>query len=313
MSLTPKGGLDTAAGKRDLISMRDLNGEDIEFLLNRAEETEFQKTLEGKQIALLFYENSTRTYSSFRTAVHQLGGLTCGFFGVGGTSVLKGESLHDTVKMFEEYADGIVIRHPSDGAARWAAEVSRVPVINAGDGKNQHPTQTLLDLLAIRRTQKKLGGLKVALVGDLKYGRTVRSLSLALSLFPDNQLFLVSPQSLRMPDYLVDELEGRGVALRHSSQLDEVIPEVDVLYMTRIQAERIDNPEEYQAVRGSYRLQAQHLSTAKPNLKILHPLPRVDEIARDVDQTPHAHYFEQAKGGVEVRRAVLDVLVGGMK
>ena len=297
---------------RHLVSMSDLTREHIEEILHRAESLSSQPTLEGKQIALLFYENSTRTYSSFRTAIHRLGGLTCGFAGTAGTSVLKGESLHDTIKMFEEYADAIVLRHPRDGASRWAADVSSVPVINAGDGQNQHPTQTLLDLLAIKRTQGRLTGLKVAMVGDLKYGRTVRSLSQALSLFEDNELYLVSPPSLRLPLDQVERLQERGTRLQHCQRLEDVISEVDICYMTRIQQERMEDPDEYERVRGFYRLRAKDLVDVKDNLKILHPLPRVDEIAHDVDRTPYAHYFEQAKGGVEARCAVLDLLIGGV-
>lgn len=293
--------------------MSDLSREQIDQILHRAENISTEPTLEGKQIALLFYENSTRTYSSFRTAIHRLGGLTCGFAGTSGTSVLKGESLHDTIKMFEEYADAIVLRHPKDGACRWAADVSSVPVINAGDGQNQHPTQTLLDLLAIRRTQGRTSNLKVALVGDLKYGRTVRSLSQALSLYRGNELYLVSPPSLRLPLDQIERLQATGTRLQHCQRLEEVLPFVDVCYMTRIQQERMEDPEEYERVRGFYRLQAKDLVDVKPNLKILHPLPRVDEIAHDVDRTPYAHYFEQAKGGVEARCAVLDLLIGNQE
>lgn len=290
--------------------MAELSVDDIESILSRAEESTKKQSLEGKQVALLFYENSTRTYNSFSTAVHKLGGLTCGFAGTAGTSVLKGESLHDTVKMFEEYAHAIVLRHPCDGAARWAAEVSSVPVINAGDGQNQHPTQTLLDLLAIRRTQGRLSGLKVALVGDLKHGRTVRSLSQALSLFPDNELFLVAPHALEMPENLVERLESKGSRLHSHCHLEQILPQVDICYMTRIQRERFAVSSDFERLENSYRLTRRELEGVKPNLKILHPLPRVNEIALEVDETPYAHYFEQARGGVDARVAVLDLLMG---
>ena len=289
--------------------MSDLGTEEIDTILQQAESTPTHSTLKGKQIALLFYENSTRTYNSFRTAVHRQGGLTCGFAGTGGTSVLKGESLHDTIKMFEEYADAIILRHPNDGACRWAADVSQVPVINAGDGQNQHPTQTLLDLLAIKRTQGRLNNLKVALVGDLKHGRTIRSLSQALSLYPGNELFLVSPKSLQLPIEQLEHLQARGTRIQ-VCQLEDVMSEIDICYVTRIQKERMTDPESYAQVQGAYRLEAKDLDTAKKSMKILHPLPRVDEISQDVDHTIHAHYFEQAKGGVSIRRALLELLLG---
>lgn len=309
MSLSPHGILAPAGCKRDLLSIRDLDREELEFLVSRAEHFEAKPTLKGKQVALLFYENSTRTYNSFRTAVHSLGGLTCGFAGVQGTSVLKGESLYDTIKMFQEYADAIVLRHPKDGAARWAAEVSKVPVINAGDGRNQHPTQTLLDLLAIQKTQGRLEDLEVVVVGDLKYGRTVRSLCAALSRFPGNRVTLVSPPSLRLPDYLVAELTRAGLHISESGEFESFLGKADILYMTRIQEERID-PSEFAQVKGAYRLRASHLRGVKSNFRVLHPLPRVDEIAREVDDSEHAYYFEQAKGGVAIRAALLQHLLG---
>lgn len=294
---------------KHLVSILDLNVADIELILHRAGLETPSAALKDKQIALLFYENSTRTYNSFRSAVHRSGGQTCGFSGPEGTSVLKGESLHDTIKMFENYAELIVLRHPKDGAARWAADISSVPVVNAGDGQNEHPTQTLLDLYAIRQTQGRLDNLKVALVGDLKYGRTVRSLSQALSLYPGNTLYLVGPPFLRLPEGLKNSLRERGLHLEERATLDEVISEVDICYMTRVQKERMSSVEEFLRVEGSYRLTERHLAKARPHLKILHPLPRVNEIAKEVDDSPHAYYFEQARGGVRIRQALLELML----
>jgi len=285
----------------------DLTTGEINVVLDTAQRlgSRPSEVLRGRQVALLFYETSTRTRNSFLTAVHQLGATVCGFDSQEGTSVTKGETLQDTIRMFEAYADAIVLRHPRDGAARWAADISRVPVINAGDGKNQHPTQTLLDLLAIRTTQNRLKGLKVGLAGDLKYGRTVHSLAEALQMFPDNQLYFVSPPELKAPCHLLTEN-----CTEHRT-LEEVIPEVDILYMTRIQRERFPDETEYEQVRGTYRLTAEMLKKARPGMRVLHPLPRVDEIAVDVDNTPFAYYFQQAAGGVLVRKALLQLILGG--
>jgi len=293
---------------KNLVSILDLNEADIDLILQRASAASPYCSLLGKQIALVFYENSTRTYNSFQTAVHQLNGTICGFSGVEGTSVLKGESLHDTIKMFEHYADMIVLRHPNDGATRWAADISSVPVINAGDGRNEHPTQTLLDLFAIKETQGRLDNLKVALVGDLKYGRTVRSLSQALSLYPGNTLYLVSPPFLPLPESLKSWLRDKGVKIEERASLDDVMREVDVCYVTRVQKERMTGVDEFLRVEDSYRLTKRHLEGVKSNLKILHPLPRVKEIAVEVDSTPYAYYFQQAKGGINVRKALLQLI-----
>ncbi|MFA5503876.1 MAG: aspartate carbamoyltransferase [Vulcanimicrobiota bacterium] len=295
---------------KSLVSILDLNEADIDLLLRRADAPSPHGSLQGKQVALLFYENSTRTYNSFQTAVHQLNGTVCGFSGVEGTSVLKGESLHDTIKMFENYADLIVLRHPNDGAARWAADISSVPVINAGDGQNEHPTQTLLDLFAIKKTQGRLDNLKVALVGDLKYGRTVRSLSQALSLYPGNTLYLVNPPFLPLPEPLKQWLREKGVKIEERGSLEEVMSLADICYVTRIQKERMSGVDEFLRVEDSYRLTRRHLTGVKANLKVLHPLPRVKEIAVEVDSTPYAHYFAQARGGVQVRRALLELIAG---
>lgn len=309
--MAPSKDLSAFTG-RSLVAIRDLSREEIDHVLEVAARLR-QKTsreLQRRQIALLFYEASTRTYNSFVTAVHQLGASTCGFSSAAGTSVQKGETLHDTIKMFEAYADAIVLRHPRDGAARWAADVSSVPVVNAGDGKNQHPTQTLLDLFAIRATQGRLSDLSVALAGDLKYGRTVHSLAEALALYPNITLHLASPTSLEMPAYLVEQLKAEGVTVHCYHRLEEVVEQVDVLYLTRIQRERLPDEFEYEKVRGAYRLTAAMLRGVRPTMRVLHPLPRVDEIAVDVDRTPHAYYFQQAAGGVDVRKALLWLLLG---
>jgi aspartate carbamoyltransferase catalytic subunit len=297
---------------RSLVSIQDFSRSEIERVLDTAQILGDGRTrhLEGCQVALLFYEASTRTRNSFLTALHHLGGTECGFSSGEGSSVQKGESLADTIRMFASYCEGIVLRHPRDGSARWAADVSRVPVINAGDGKNQHPTQTLLDLYAMRNTQGRLQNLSVGMMGDLKYGRTVHSLVEALSLYPGNELHLISPPSLAMPEHYLNLWREKGLGIHLHSRLETFVPEVDVLYCTRIQRERMPDDSEYEKVRGLYRLVASHLKDARPNLRVLHPLPRVDEIHTDVDETPYAYYFEQAAGGVPIRKALLWLLLG---
>lgn len=294
-----------------LVSIRDLDRTQIEHVLDVAADLGQRRSddLRGCQIALLFYEPSTRTRNSFVTAVHHLGGTLAGFDATEGTSVQKGETLHDTIRMFEAYCQAIVLRHPRDGAARWAADISRVPVINAGDGKNQHPTQTLLDLYSIRATQGRLQDLHIALVGDLKYGRTVHSLGDALTLFPGIVLHLVAPPSLQMPPALVQEWREKGLTIHEHLRIEEVADHVDVLYITRIQRERLPDETEYEKLRGVYRLTPGMLRHARPTMRVLHPLPRVDEIAPEVDPTRHAYYFEQAANGVPVRKALLKLLV----
>lgn len=294
---------------RSLVSIGDLSRAEIEKVLDTADWIEPRRGpyLQHRQVALLFYEASTRTRNSFLTAVHHLGGHEAGFSSGEGSSVQKGESLHDTIQMFSAYCDAIVLRHPRDGAARWAADVSSVPVINAGDGKNQHPTQTLLDLRAMRATQGRLEGLSVGVMGDLKYGRTVHSLVEALLLFPGCSLHLLSPASLSMPPAYLQGWDGRVQVHQH---LETLVPQVDILYCTRIQRERLPDEGEYEKVRGIFRLTADDLRGARPGMRVLHPLPRVDEIHPDVDATPHAYYFEQAAGGVAVRKALLYLLLG---
>ncbi|WP_457754255.1 aspartate carbamoyltransferase [Thermococcus sp.] len=301
---------------RDVISIRDFSKEDIEYVLNTAERLEKKlkerSSLEyakGKILATLFFEPSTRTRLSFESAMHRLGGSVIGFVEASTSSVKKGESLRDTIKTVEQYSDVIVIRHPKEGAARLAAEVAEIPVINAGDGSNQHPTQTLLDLYTIKHEFGKIDGLKIALLGDLKYGRTVHSLSEALSQY-DVELYLISPDLLRMPRHIVEELKEKGVKVYETSDLERVIGELDVLYVTRIQKERFPDEQEYLKVKGSYVIDLEILKKAKETLKIMHPLPRVDEIHPSVDPTKHAIYFRQVFSGIPVRMALLALTLG---
>lgn len=297
---------------RSLVSIRDLSRDEMELVLDTAHDLSERRGryLEHRQVALLFYEASTRTRNSFLTAVHHLGGSEAGFSSGEGSSVQKGESLHDTIQMFAAYCEAIVLRHPRDGAARWAADVSSVPLINAGDGKNQHPTQTLLDMFAIRATQGRLGNLAIGVMGDLKYGRTVHSLVEAMSLYPGNHLHLLSPELLALPESYIRNWRERGLECTVHTRLEDFVPHLDILYCTRIQRERMPDETEYEKVRGVYRLHASNLREARPEMKILHPLPRVDEIHPDVDATPHAFYFHQAAGGVAVRKALLYLLLG---
>ncbi len=304
---------------RDVISIRDFSREDIEFVLKTAERLEHElkekKHLEyakGRILATLFFEPSTRTRLSFESAMHRLGGSVIGFAEASTSSVKKGESLRDTVKTVEQYSDVIVIRHPKEGAARLAAEVADIPVINAGDGSNQHPTQTLLDLYTIKRAFGKIDGLKIGLLGDLKYGRTVHSLSEALTHY-DVELYLISPELLRMPKHIVEELREKGVKVYETNDLESIIGELDVLYATRIQKERFPDEQEYLKVKGSYVVDCTLLEKAKETLKVMHPLPRIDEIHPEVDKTEHAIYFKQVFSGVPVRMALLGLTLGVME
>ncbi|MBW3002671.1 aspartate carbamoyltransferase [Candidatus Woesearchaeota archaeon] len=297
--------------KKDIISISELSVEDINEILQKAKELEAlerEKQLEllkGKVIACLFYEPSTRTRDSFKTAIARMGASAIGFDSAESTSGKKGESLHDTIKMYDGYADMIVMRHNKDGSAKLASGVAKIPVINAGDGKNQHPTQTLLDLYTIKKIHGSLFNLNVALVGDLKYGRTVHSLAQALNKF-NCRLFLVSPKSLKMPKHVTEELKNYS----EHEQISDVLERADILYMTRIQRERFADENEYQKVKNVYLLNSRMLKNARPNMKVMHPLPRVNEIHKSVDDTPYAHYFEQAKNGVIVRMALLGMLLG---
>lgn len=294
----------------DIISMQDLSLQQIHKILAVATQLKVQPAchlLNNKIIAACFFEPSTRTRLSFESAAHRLGAKVIGFASDEGLSVQKGETLIDTVRVISDYADLIVLRHPQEGAARLAADVSGRPIINAGDGANQHPTQALVDLFTIQECQNKLNGLSIALVGDLKYGRTIHSFAQACLLY-DIRLFLVSPDLLALPDAICDLLKKRGIRFSFHESLEEVIPKVDILYLTRIQQERFSEAE-YQLIKKQYILTPSMLSAAKPNLKILHPLPRLNEIDAAVDRTPYAHYFEQAANGIYVRQALLTLLL----
>ncbi len=292
-----------------IISMRDFSRDEIDIILKRAQEFEqFARgkksdMLSGKILATLFYEPSTRTRLSFETAMKRLGGEVIDLGAIESSSVVKGENLADTIRVVGNYADVIVLRHPREGAARMAAEYSKVPIINAGDGAGHHPTQTLLDLYTIMR-ESSLSELKIALIGDLKYGRTVHSLAYALSLYHAD-MTLVSPVQLQMPDMIKKDLKKRGAVITETTKIEDVIGNVNVLYVTRIQKERFPDPAEYQKVAGSYRVTEELLKYARENLIIMHPLPRVDEIDPDVDGTKFARYFEQSFYGVPVRMALL--------
>ena len=293
-----------------IISIGDLSADELLLLLNTALQLKHEpqpNLLSGKLIASCFFEPSTRTRLSFETAVQRLGGKVIGFADGANTSAKKGETLADTARIISSYADAIIQRHPKDGAARVLAEFSRVPVINAGDGTNQHPSQTLLDLVTIYETQGSLNHLKIAMCGDLKYGRTVHSLAQATKLFGCKFAF-VSPLSLAMPDYITEELDEYGANWQILPDLESAIEWADILYMTRVQRERFDE-EEFAKIQGKFNLNAAMLANAKPNLRVLHPLPRVDEIHPDVDDTPYAYYFEQAQNGVFARMAMLALVL----
>jgi aspartate carbamoyltransferase catalytic subunit len=298
--------------KKNLISINDFSKEEILHILDVAEEFEAareQDFLRGKVVACLFFEPSTRTRLSFEAAVNRLGARVIGFPDDRNTSVTKGETLEDTIRIISNYVDMIVMRHPMGGAASLAAEYASVPVVNAGDGAKEHPTQTLLDLYAIRKTQGSLDGLKVNMVGDLKYSRTTHSLLQALSLF-DTRMVFTAPEELRTPKEYLEILDAKGIPYEETSSLEDHLQDCDILYMTRVQQERFPSVEQYRALKDSYILSAGMLKGVKPGMKILHPLPRVNEISTDVDSTPHAYYFQQAGGGMYVRMAVIAYLLG---
>lgn len=297
---------------RSLVSINDFSKEEILHILDLAEEFEAnpnQKLLEGKVVGSLFFEPSTRTRLSFETAINRLGGRVVGFSDSASSSATKGESLKDTIQMVSRYADLIVMRHPLEGSARYASEQSLVPVINAGDGANQHPTQTMLDLYSIRKTQGKLDDLNIFMVGDLKYGRTVHSLLMALSNFNPTFHF-VSPEELRMPREYKLFLEEYGIPYYEHGELSEIIDDADIIYMTRVQKERFSDPMEYERVKNAYVLKRNMLKGTKDNMRVLHPLPRVNEIHTDVDSSPKAYYFDQARNGVYARMALIAAVMG---
>ena len=297
---------------KNLISITDFSKEEQLHLLDVAEEfarNPRQRILADKIVATLFFEPSTRTRLSFESAANQLGARIIGFSDASNSSVTKGETLKDTILMVSNYADLIVMRHPREGSARYASEVAKVPVINAGDGANQHPTQCLLDLYSIRKTQGRLDNLNIAFVGDLKYGRTVHSLAQALCNF-NCTFHFVSPVELKMPSYVKQIVKDNKLEYHQYTELSEVIPFADIIYMTRVQRERFADPMEYERMKNSCILNKAMLKDCKENMKILHPLPRVNEIATDVDNTPYAYYFQQAHNGVFVRQALMSLILG---
>jgi len=298
---------------RSLISINDYSKDELLKILKIAEEFEAnprQKILSNHVIASLFFEPSTRTRLSFESAINQLGGRVIGFTDASSSSVKKGESLRDTIQTVSLYSDLIVMRHPLEGSARFASEINDTPIINAGDGANQHPTQCLLDMYSIMKTQGTLDNLDIAFVGDLKYGRTVHSLVIAMSMFKNTRFHLVSPIELKLPRSIKEFILDAGLTYKQYTDISEVVDDVDILYMTRIQRERFADPMEYERVKNAYILENSMLDNSKENLRILHPLPRVNEINEDVDDNNKAYYFPQAQNGVYVRQALLATILG---
>ncbi|MCL2863825.1 MAG: aspartate carbamoyltransferase [Methanimicrococcus sp.] len=298
-----------------IISTKEYTREMLDEILDLAEKLEpiagkkiKSEIMDGKILALLFFEPSTRTRMSFEAAMLRLGGKTLNMGSVEASSIAKGETLSDTIRVISQYADAVILRHPREGAALMASECSSIPVINGGDGAGHHPTQTLLDLYTIRR-ESRLDNLSIALVGDLKYGRTIHSLCYALSRY-NAKINLVSPPELRLPDRIVEDLRMRDIDVNITNNIEDVIEDIDVLYMTRIQRERFPDPAEFNSISDSLRVTCDLIQNAKPNLKIMHPLPRVNEIAPELDATPHAAYFKQAFYGVPVRMAILCKVLG---
>jgi aspartate carbamoyltransferase catalytic subunit len=301
---------------RDIISIQDFSRREIDYILDTSKSMEpvakkGSDMLKGKILATLFYEPSTRTRLSFEAAMLKLGGGNIGFADSDIASVKKGENLADTVRTVENYADAIALRHGLEGAAKLAAEFSKVPIINAGTGAEEHPTQALIDLYTMRRERGMIDGLKVAVVGDLRYGRTVHSLAYALALY-NIELHLVSPEILRMRKDMLQTIRNK-ISVTEDADLETIMPQIDVLYVTRIQRERFPDAAEYAKVKGTYKIDLKTLKNAKKDLIILHPLPRVDEIAPEVDSTPQARYFKQVCNGVVVRMALLSLVLGAVK
>ena len=296
-----------------LVSIADISKDEILDLLERAryfEKHPNSKILDGKVAATLFFEPSTRTRLSFETAVNRLGGRIIGFSDPGTSSSVKGETLKDTIKMVSNYADIIIMRHYLEGAARYATEITDVPIINAGDGANQHPSQTMLDLYSIYKTQGSLNNLTITMVGDLKYGRTVHSLLMAMKYFKPRFNFVASKE-LAMPQEYKDFCEAEGIEYHETTEFSaDVINSSDIIYMTRVQRERFSDPMEYERVKDLYTLHNAMLADSRPNLRILHPLPRVNEISQDVDDNPKAYYFVQAGNGLFARQAIITRALG---
>lgn len=301
---------------RNLIDPADLALSETLAILDLADRMEadpaaYAHAAEGRILATLFYEPSTRTRLSFESAMLRLGGRTLGFAGAQLSSASKGETVGDTARVVSNYADIIAMRHPMEGAPLRASMFARVPVINAGDGGHSHPTQTLLDMMTIRRRKGRLDNLTIGFCGDLKFGRTVHSLIKSLARYDNVKFVLISPEELRVPDYIINEvLEPRGIPYIETRNLEGALPDLDILYMTRVQRERFFNEEDYIRLRDSYILTAEKLSLAPADMAVLHPLPRVNEITLDVDDDPRAAYFEQAQNGVYVRMALIMTLLG---
>ena len=301
---------------RHLIDPLDLTQQEITQLLDFADRicadpAAYQEVANHKKLATLFYEPSTRTRLSFEAAMLNLGGHVLGFPSENVSSATKGESVADTIRVVSCYADIVAMRHPKEGAPLRASRYSRIPVINAGDGGHQHPTQTMTDLMTIRRRKGRLDNLTIGFCGDLKFGRTVHSLIKSLARYDNVKFVLISPEELRVPDYIINEvLEPRGIPYIETRNLEGALPDLDILYMTRVQRERFFNEEDYIRLRDSYILTAEKLSLAPADMAGLHPLPRVNEITLDVDDDPRAAYFEQAQNGVYVRMALIMTLLG---
>jgi len=308
---------------KDIISINDLSREDIDYILDKVskigQHPRHAHLLEGKVMASLFFEPSTRTRTSFEKAMLNLSGRVEGFADPSVTSVVKKESLWDTIRIYDGYGyDVFVVRHPLKGAARLAAEAARAPVINAGDGPNQHPTQTLLDLYTIQETQERIDNISIAMVGDLENGRTVHSLTEALLKYDGCGLYFISSRDLAMPGHLIDKCRERAAKgdfhFEELTHLEDVVDQMDIIYMTRIQIERFEGREQlYEKVKSIYRLNLNALQNVKGNLKVLHPLPRVDEISIEVDKSPYAYYFQQASNGLRVREALLALVTGAIQ
>jgi aspartate carbamoyltransferase catalytic subunit len=301
---------------RSIISIQDLTKEEINHILKTSQTMESitkkgADTLKGKILATLFFEPSTRTRLSFEAAMQKLGGTTIGFNDVETSSTKKGETFVDTIRTVENYADVIALRHSLEGAAVVAKEYSKVPIINSGTGAQEHPTQALIDLYTIQKEKKQIDNLKIAIIGDLRYGRTVHSLARALTNY-NVELFLISPEALRIQENILKEIKTK-ISVTEKQTLDEILPEIDVLYVTRIQRERFPDPAEYTKLKGAYRVDQKTLENAKKDMIILHPLPRVDEIAPEIDQTHHARYFQQVGNGLYVRMAILSLILGTTK
>ena len=300
---------------RSIVNILDLSVDEIHHLLDLADDIDqhpekYQDRCAHKQLATLFFEPSTRTRLSFESAMLALGGQTLGFAGASNSSASKGESVADTIEVISNYVDIIAMRHPKEGAPVVAAMHTGVPLVNAGDGGHFHPTQTLADLLTIRRTKGTVEGLTIGLCGDLKFGRTVHSLIDAMLRYPNNRYILISPEELRLPEYEIDKLKEAGAEFVETRSLEEAMPELDILYMTRVQKERFFNEEDYLRLKDIYILTPEKLKTAKADMAILHPLPRVNEISVAVDQDPRAKYFYQTRCGKQMRMALILYLLG---